>query len=241
MSHHNMKLIVPLLVSCATALSSCTMSDQIAPQGAASQVVSTGAPIRRSGVDGLRLDLEWARSAARSAEGQDGIITGAQNTSVPMLDLVTQLEAQLRFAETPVRDPASTSTSKTRGLAPAPAPSFDYLDPADVGGATSIYSNVAPPATRRVTVYAFTSCFTLPSMTIADLTGKITIRRFDTGLIHVQDWPFSADPAPNYTSATSLWIVSGPALSFTAYTKHICQLGAPGEWPYRQTQAFAVV
>ena len=241
MSHHNMKLIVPLLVSCATALSSCTMSDHLAPQGAAPQPVSIGTPIRRSGVEGLRLDLEWARSAARSAEGQDGIIMGAQNTGMPLLDLVTQLEAQLRLAETSARSPASTSTSKTRGLAPRPTPSFDYLDPADVGGATSIYASAAPPATRRVTVYAFTSCYTLPSMTIADLTGKITIRRFDTGDIRVQDWPFSADPAPNYTSTTSLWIVDGPALSFTVMTRHTCQLGPKGDWPYKYTQAFAVV
>ena len=240
MSHRNLKLIVPLLVACATALSSCTMSDHLAPQGAAPQPVSIGTPIRRGGIDGLRLDLDWARSAARSAEGQDGLM-GTRNTSVPMADLVTQLEAQLRLAEAPARSPASASTPKSRGLAPAPAPSFDYLDPADVGGATSIFANIAPPATRRVTVYAFTSCYTLPSMTIADLTGKITIRRFDTGLIHVQDWPFSADPAPNYTSVTSLWIVNGPPVSFTAITKHSCQLGPKGDWPFKPSQAFAVV
>ncbi|HET7188536.1 MAG TPA: hypothetical protein VFI52_10290 [Gemmatimonadaceae bacterium] len=241
MSHNIIKLVVPLLVSCAISLASCTASDQMAPQTIAPELVSVGPSVRRSGVEGLRLDLEWARSVARSTATPTALSIGAPNTSVPMDDLVTQLEAQLRLAEARAPESASRSASMLRGLAPAPNPSFDYLDPGDVGGATTIYSSAAPPATRNITVYAFTSCFTLPSMTIADLTSKITIRRFDTGEIRVQDWPFAADPRPNYTSATSPWIWSGPALSYSVMTKHICRLGPVGDWPYRDTQAFAVV
>lgn len=240
MSHHNMKLIVPLLVSCATALSSCRMSDQLAPQATAPQPISI-TPVKRTGIDGLRLDLEWARSAARSAEREHGITIGDQNTSTPIGDLVTRLEDQLRLAETPARSAASGSSSMPRGLVPAPTPSFDYLDPGDVAGMTTIYASGAPPATRRVIVYAYTSCYKLPSMTIADLSGKTTIRQFDTGSILVQDWPFAADPAPNYTSTTSTWIVSGPALSFSVVTQHFCQLGPRGDWPYVYSRGFAVV
>lgn len=242
MSHHNMKMkrIVPLLFSCAMSLSSCTMSDQVTP-AAATGLVTIGTPVMRSGVEGLRLDLEWARSAARDAAGRDAIGTGGATTSVSMDDLVTQLEAQLRLAEAPARAAAHGSTSVLRGLSPAPTPSFDYLDPADVNGATAIYSNIAPPATRVVTVYALTSCYTLPSMTVADLESKTTIRRFDTGEIRVWEWPTTAEPRPSYTSASWPWTVSGPPLYFTVFTRHYCQQGPKGQWPYRDTQGFAIV
>jgi hypothetical protein len=241
MSPHKLKVTLPLLLGCAMSLSSCAMRDSVAPEAAAPGELSVGPVETRGGVDGLRADLAWARSIARSAPGERRItIGGAGARDVSIDELVARLQGELGVAEGRTT-PHSTAAAARAALSPGSSPAFDYLSFGDVGGATSIYSSGGPPGVRTVTVYAYTSCYLQPSMTVADLKSLVNVNDFATGARLLVDWPFYAPSSPSYTSASlpMRW-GPGPAISVWARSTHTCEKGPRGDWPFVPSSAYTV-
>jgi hypothetical protein len=238
MSSYTMKVARPLLL--AFVVSSCTASESVAPEAAHTDAVSIGRVVNRGGIEGLRADLAWARSVAGDLENRKRIRIGTANGRDVSIDqLVAGLENQLGLADAGAMVPAP-SEGRLGALSPTASPSFDYLSFGDVGGATTIYSSGGPPGFRNITVYAYTTCYRQPSMTIADLKGVININDFATNAPRILDWPYRGDPTPSYTSTSVPMQWSGPALNIRARSTHTCQVGPRGDWPYMNSGAYTI-
>lgn len=258
MSHSNMWSSLLLVSGCTLSLSACSMSDNISPQSLRPRVLSESLGVSRSGVEGLRDDLAWARSIAQNPAAQHRLTrissTWASVTSAD--DLVAHLQAELASAEANAassRQMSSTSVVFSRAggeqsaalagnerasaLSPS-SPRYDYEDQS-VSGFSLISADSPPTNTRMVGFHGNTSCYLYGnSMTIAAL--KADLKMSFGGVVFWQYDGFR-DSGVQYVTGRAYTQVWGDAISATMVTRHTCEHGWFGNYPYKMTSAAKTV
>lgn len=227
MSNPRLPLGLTPAIACILFTAACSGSDRLSAPPAIA--VSDARTIVRSGVEGLRQDIAWMRSLP--SDTRFGTSAGPVSRDGAVSELQRQLET--------LTHPTSLSA---RSVSPSPdKPRFDYISYGDVGGQTY----VSPAGTdaqgyKYETTYTFTSC-SQSSITVAEVEPQGTLRDFVTGT-YIGPLFFYPKTGVQYVSELSTQGILTTRLVYVEVeTKHTCQLGGMGDWPYKLTRGYAVI
>jgi hypothetical protein len=206
----------PIAVLLALQAASCTPGDAVAPRVEAVPtrpvVIAAGPTMARQGIEGLRLDLEDARSIASDATARGSIAIGATwSPSISLTEYVDYLEATMRTA-TGQKSAADPHLRKD-----------EVYDP-QVGGVSFIGLAGAPAPDPRVIHYGgSTTCYAFNSASIARLSSEL--KAIYSGVVF---WSQNGWQVPDGMQSTSgIYSLStwGDLVQATMNTKHVCDTG----------------
>lgn len=213
---------LPLLIACSAAMAACSPAESlVAPEPV---VMVRGQDVSRGGVEGLLADIAWARSLPIDIQ-----IGNSSGASISRDALIEELEA-VRRNWPGITNPLEHSPSLTL----SPIAATRDISPGDVGGAGTMMHTYDSGGFRYAKDYAYTSC-SQGSMVVAKIELDAKFYDWATGA-EIGSWYIfdRIKSSPNYISHSAEMGIGGTAtVRAQGHNKHTCEIGTPGDYPYK--------